>query len=109
MATQYYEHYRQSTLGNTLTEALDELIEAGHLTPQLAMRVLTQFDKSMADALSNSVRSRVAFKGHLHTYNFCDDVWTFTVEHPVFRFDHETVTTKKIKIVACNGRKPGEA
>ncbi|KAI9596100.1 general transcription factor IIA, 2, 12kDa-like protein [Syncephalis fuscata] len=67
---QYYEHYRQSTLGNTLTETLDELIEAGHLTPQLAMRVLSQFDKSMAEALGNSVRNRVGFKGHLHTTIF---------------------------------------
>lgn len=40
--------------------------------------------------------------------SFCDDVWTFTVEQPMFRFDHESVSTKKIKIVACNSKKPGE-
>jgi hypothetical protein len=40
--SQYYEHYRQSTLGRTLTEALDDLISNGQLSPQLGVRVLTQ-------------------------------------------------------------------
>lgn len=40
--SQYYELYRRSTLGFTLTEALDELIQSGHINPQLAMRVLNQ-------------------------------------------------------------------
>lgn len=62
MSTQYYELYRRSTLGVTLTEALDELIQSGHINPQLAMKVLSQFDKSMAEALSDNVRSRVQFK-----------------------------------------------
>jgi transcription initiation factor TFIIA small subunit len=66
MATQpqYYELYRRSTLGVTLTEALDELIQSGHISPQLAMKILTQFDKSMAEALGENVRTRVNFKAY---------------------------------------------
>ncbi len=43
--SQYYELYRRSTLGMTLTDALDEMVTAGELTPTIAMKVLAQFDK----------------------------------------------------------------
>ena len=43
--SQYYELYRRSTLGMTLTDALDEMVTTGELTPTLAMKVLAQFDK----------------------------------------------------------------
>ncbi len=36
--------YRQSKLGDCLVEALDDLINAGKLNPDLAMRVLTEYD-----------------------------------------------------------------
>mmetsp|Transcript_6074 Transcript_6074/g.23385 ORF Transcript_6074/g.23385 Transcript_6074/m.23385 type:complete len:84 (+) Transcript_6074:104-355(+) len=41
----YYELYRRSTLGMTLTDALDEMVTTGELTPTIAMKVLAQFDK----------------------------------------------------------------
>ncbi|KAK9686033.1 Transcription initiation factor IIA subunit 2 [Basidiobolus ranarum] len=107
--TQYYELYRRSTLGMALTDSLDELIQSGHMNPQLAMKVLVQFDKSITEALSSKVRSRATFKGHLDTYRFCDDVWTFIIENPTFRFEHDTVLADKVKIVACNAKKPGDA
>ena len=43
--SQYYELYRRSTLGMTLTDALDELVTDGDLTPSIAMKVLSQFEK----------------------------------------------------------------
>ena len=43
--SQYYELYRRSTLGMTLTDALDEMVTTGELTPTIAMKVLAQFDK----------------------------------------------------------------
>ncbi|KAJ1676846.1 Transcription initiation factor IIA subunit 2 [Spiromyces aspiralis] len=107
--TQYYELYRTSTLGMALTDSLDELIQAGHITPQLAIRVLGQFDRSISDALANKVRARATIKGNLQTYRFCDDVWTFIVKNPSFKFEHDNVTADKVKIVACNARRPGEA
>ncbi|KAJ9067568.1 Transcription initiation factor IIA subunit 2 [Entomophthora muscae] len=85
--SQYYELYRSSTLGMALTDSLDELITSGQINPQLAMKVLTQFDKSVTEALGAQVKSRASFKGHLHTYRFCDDVWTFIIENPTFRFE----------------------
>lgn len=107
-----YQLYRNTTLGNTLQESLDELISVsfmflsilfihpsvkiiqktsksifnplflikfqyGQITPQLALKVLLQFDKSINQALSNKVKSRITFKASkLNTYRFCDNVWT---------------------------------
>ncbi|OAD78526.1 hypothetical protein PHYBLDRAFT_154403 [Phycomyces blakesleeanus NRRL 1555(-)] len=104
----YYELYRRSSIGMALTDSLDELIQSGHINPQLAMRVLTTFDKSISDSLSQLVRNKANVKGHLHTYRFCDEVWTFIIENPNFKFDQESVSADKVKIVACNAKRPGE-
>jgi len=93
-----------------LTDSLDELIQLGQITPQLAMKVLVQFDKSITETLEHKVKHKATFKaGHLHTYRFCDEVWTFIIKNPNFKLEHESVPVDKIKIVACNSKKPGEA
>ncbi|KAJ1669864.1 Transcription initiation factor IIA subunit 2 [Coemansia sp. RSA 1694] len=104
----FYELYRSSTLGTALTDSLDELIQAGHITPQLAIQVLEQFDKSISEALSNKVKAKAVVKGHLRTYRFCDEVWTFDIKNPSFKFDHDLTTANRVKIIACNGRRLGE-
>ena len=45
-----------------LTDSLDELIQSGHINPQLAMRVLTTFDKSISEALAQLVRNKANVK-----------------------------------------------
>ncbi|OEL16394.1 Transcription initiation factor IIA subunit 2 [Dichanthelium oligosanthes] len=60
MAT--FELYRRSTIGMCLTETLDEMVSSGTLSPELAIQVLVQFDKSMTDALENQVKSKVNIK-----------------------------------------------
>ena len=48
-------------------------------------------------------------KGHLDTYRFCDEVWTFLIKDVNFKLDNQNnVTAEKIKIVSCNSKKPGE-
>ncbi|CAG8806622.1 15556_t:CDS:2, partial [Racocetra fulgida] len=68
-------------IGMALTDSLDELIQTSHIDPQLAMKVLLQ-------------------AGHLHTYRFCDEVWTFIIKNPNFKLENEQVHVDKIKIVA---------
>lgn len=66
------------------------------------MKVLTQFDKSMMNALSHQVKNKTQMRGHLHTYRLCDEVWTFIVKNPTFKVDQgDLVNANKIKIVAC--------
>jgi len=99
-----YQLYRNTTLGNTLQESLDELIQCGQITPQLALKVLLQFDKAINTALANRVKNRLMFKGKLNTYRFCDNVWTFVLNDVEFREMQDAVLVEKVKIVACDGK-----
>ena len=101
-----YETYRRSTIGTALTDALDDLFEAQLLTSQLALKVLCQFDKSIADVLANKLRTRATIKGKLDNYRFCDDVWTFEMKRCSLRLDEETIAADNVKIVACNAKRP---
>lgn len=38
----YYQLYRRSSIGMALTDALDELIESGHIAPHLARKVVEE-------------------------------------------------------------------
>ncbi|KAJ3179137.1 Transcription initiation factor IIA small chain (TFIIA 13.5 kDa subunit) [Geranomyces variabilis] len=107
MATAQYELYRRSSLGVALTDTLDELITESHMDPQLAMKVLQQFDLSIGEALHSRVRAKAVIKGHLREYRFCDDVWTFVVDRPTFRLEGGgTIEADRIKFVACTARAP---
>ncbi|KAM7516915.1 hypothetical protein LguiA_006498 [Lonicera macranthoides] len=102
MAT--FELYRRSTIGMCLTETLDEMVSNGILSPELAIQVLVQFDKSMTEALESQVKSKVSIKGHLHTYRFCDNVWTFILQDAHFKSDEIQETVGRVKIVACDSK-----
>ncbi|XP_064645180.1 transcription initiation factor IIA subunit 2-like [Lineus longissimus] len=99
-----YQLYRNTTLGHTLQESLDELIQCSQITPQLALKVLLQFDKAINNALATRVKNRVNFRGKLNTYRFCDNVWTFVLEDVEFRDVQEMAHVDKVKIVACDGK-----
>lgn len=100
-----YQLYRNTTLGHTLQEALDELMQMQMLSPQLALKVLTQFDKSINSALSTRVRQKVNFKADiLNTYRFCDNVWTFMLNGVEFRDVQELSRVDRVKIVACDAK-----
>lgn len=100
-----YQLYRNTTLGHTLQEALDELMQMQMLTPNLALRVLSQFDKSINSALSNRVRHKVNFKAELlNTYRFCDNVWTLMLNNVEFKDLPEINKVDRVKIVACDAK-----
>ncbi|XP_035579133.1 transcription initiation factor IIA subunit 2-like [Zalophus californianus] len=102
-----YQLYRNTTLGNSLQESLDELIQSQQITPQLAFQVLLQFDKAINSALVQRVRNRVNFRGSLNTYRFCDNVWTFVLNDAEFREVTELIKVDKVNIVACDGINTG--
>lgn len=100
-----YQLYRNTTLGHTLQEALDELMQLQLLSPNLALRVLLQFDKSINTALSTRVKTKVNFKAEkLNTYRFCDNVWTFMLNDVEFREVSEIEKVDRVKIVACDAK-----
>jgi len=100
-----YQLYRNTTLGNTFQETLDEYIGAGQISDALAFKMLMQFDKVINNALASKVKSRLAFKAdNLKTYRFCDNVWTFVLCDVEFRESAELLQVDKVKIVACDGK-----
>ncbi|CAH6720625.1 transcription initiation factor IIA subunit 2 [[Candida] jaroonii] len=114
----YYELYRGSTVGTTLFESLDQLITDEKIQPQLAVTILSNFDRIISDMMkpeNNLVKSKLTFKGDLSTYRFCDDVWTFIIKNVNVKLNDvsnsdlsDEVVVDKLKIVACNSRKAGE-
>lgn len=115
------------SIGLALTDTLDDLISDERINPQLAMKILSNFDQAITEALQKNVKARLQFKvgilasarygalaneaqGSLDTYRFCDEVWTFLIKNVTFKMDNgsQSVQADKIKIVSCNAKKPGE-
>ncbi|BFF90552.1 transcription initiation factor IIA subunit 2-like [Drosophila madeirensis] len=97
-----YQLYRTSTLGATLQETLDELVQKGDMTPALARTVLLQYDKSMNEGLKQKAKSQLAFKAtKLQSYQMCDNVWTLKLKDVEFREKDKVLHVDKVKIVAC--------
>ncbi|KAF0268146.1 hypothetical protein FOG51_04010 [Hanseniaspora uvarum] len=137
---QYYELYRRSTIGITLVESLDNLITEGKIEPQLAIMILNSFDKSINNNLkemnvnntigkqtasANANNNKVTIQGDLHTYRFCDEVWTLIIKNCLLKLENgnlrsEEITADttenpdlelkcdKLRIVACSAKKQGE-
>ncbi|KAI0132688.1 transcription initiation factor IIA [Xylariales sp. AK1849] len=105
----FYELYRRSSVGNALTDTLDDLITEHRIDPQLAMKILANFDRAITEVLQDKVRSRLTFKGSLDTYRFCDEVWTFQLKNVTFKLDNggQVVSTDKVKIVSCTAKPQG--
>lgn len=100
-----YQLYRETTLGQTLQDTLDELISGGKLNNNLAARVLREFDKAISVALEHKVRNRLTIKcNRLRTYRFCDNVWTLLLKDAEFREVQELIRVDWVKIVACDGK-----
>ena len=105
-------------------------LQPGNACPRVSDTVLTpqQFDKAMNDALGSSVEttasikararkarslvgafpharpSALCYQGHLDTYRFVDNVWTFFLENATVTFtlggQSDAVTVDKAKIIA---------
>ncbi|KAI9679465.1 MAG: Transcription initiation factor IIA small chain (TFIIA 13.5 kDa subunit) [Caeruleum heppii] len=105
----YYELYRRSSIGSALMDTLDDLITERRIEPQLAIKIMANFDRSITEVLADKVKARLTFKGHLDTYRFCDEVWTFLIKDVNLKLDNQsTIQADKVKIVSCNSKKPGE-
>lgn len=50
------------SIGLALTDMLDDLISEERIHPQLAMKILANFDQAITEALQKSVKARLTFK-----------------------------------------------
>ena len=53
-----------SSIGMALTDTLDDLISERRIEPQLAMKILANFDRSITEVLADKVKARLTFKVH---------------------------------------------
>lgn len=51
-----------NSIGVCLTDTLDDMIGENRLDPQLAMKVVANFDRAMSEVLSDKVKARLTFK-----------------------------------------------
>lgn len=51
-----------SSIGMALTDTLDDLISERRIEPQLAMKILANFDRSITEVLAEKVKARLTFK-----------------------------------------------
>jgi len=84
------------------------MVVKGILSPTIAMKVLSEFDKSMCKSLRSS-KIKASMKGQLHTYRFCGNVWTFIIENATINVSltggtSRDITSKMLKVVACDGK-----
>ncbi|KAI1396227.1 transcription initiation factor IIA gamma chain [Hypoxylon fuscum] len=107
----FYELYRRSSVGSALTDTLDDLITEHRIDPQLAMKILANFDRAITEVLQEKVKARLTFKGSLDTYRFCDEVWTFQLKNVTFKMENggQVVSADKVKIVSCTAKPTGNA
>lgn len=50
------------SIGLALADTLDDLISSRRIEPQLAMRIMANFDQSIASVLGDKVKARMSFK-----------------------------------------------
>ncbi|KAK8193063.1 uncharacterized protein BKA78DRAFT_232954, partial [Phyllosticta capitalensis] len=82
--------YRQTTIGQTLIDTLDGLVQEHRLEPQLYSAVLRHFDCIIADVFRENVRlqrKRMKFKARCPTYRFFDDRWFWLLTRASFKTD----------------------
>jgi Transcription initiation factor IIA, gamma subunit, helical domain len=55
------------SIGASLMDTIDDLINEGHIEPQLAMKILGNFDRIVQEVLADKVKARLTFKVGLHS------------------------------------------
>ena len=96
-----YQLYRNTTLGHTLQEALDELMQLQLLSPTLALKVLLQFDKSINTALNTRLANTYS---QIHLFRvFTYSSFTF---HDHFSDFHNVLFVHSMKLLKWHLMQP---
>lgn len=62
------------SIGLSLTDTLDDLINEGRIEPQLAMKILSTFDRVITEVLAEKVQVKLSFK--VFCPRFCQNNFT---------------------------------
>jgi len=109
-----FAHYRRSTIGQALTNALTDMVVEGSLDNETAENMMFAFDEVINAKLAdtNLVTSNIELKGKLNMYRSCDQVWEFHVQEAAMPISGSTrkgpkrdiLEIDRLMIVAMDGR-----
>jgi transcription initiation factor TFIIA small subunit len=96
--------YRQSTLGKTLMEVLQELEKEKKISEQMSSKVLEIFDRSICEEISTIKKQKATIKAKVTSFKNCDDIWIFYSKDATITITNDKKTTicSKLKIIACD-------
>ncbi|KAG0129648.1 hypothetical protein HOY82DRAFT_670975 [Tuber indicum] len=74
-----WDIYRHASVCVALTDALDELVEAGKIPHSLARRIIYNYDVSVQDNIEKC-GVEIKMKAKVMEYRFVDSVWWFNLK-----------------------------
>lgn len=100
-----FHHYRATSIGQELSETLQEFVDSGLFNEDQKRSIMELFDRAISNALSTWVRSRATIKGPLHHYRNHDDIWTFFLDQIELKLDGSSIRSpEKTKIISVTRR-----
>ena len=103
-----YKHYRESSIGKALEDALDDLVEDAKLTPAQAVSALLQFDVQINKHLSQLPEVQARITGDMQSYRNAENVWNWNLTNAELSFQGpaggqtDEVTATAINMVATD-------
>jgi transcription initiation factor TFIIA small subunit len=97
-----YDMYRDSSVGATLLETLDELIHTGRITGDFASKIVGNFDRIVPQVLGElkDGKHKFSIKAHVIHYNSIEDSWWWTLDRATLNLPGEGyVTVDRFRVV----------
>ncbi len=95
--------YRQSSLGNSLQEVLNELQKEKNLSDEMVKKSMEIFDKCICEELSKIQKSKASIKARVTSFRNCDDIWIFYGKEVTIKSEKEReIYSDKLKIITCD-------
>jgi transcription initiation factor TFIIA small subunit len=113
MNSENYEFYRASSVGEALTETLNDLINENRITGALAVNILHHFDRVVPEVLETELHATMKVKAKIKHYRNVDEVWTFVLKNARFmtkendqkKGEVQEFRAEHMTILACPARK----
>ncbi len=94
--------YRQSSLGKTLSEVLEELQKEDKISNEMLSKTLEIFDRVICEEISKSKKQKASIKAQVTSFKNCDDIWIFYGKNVSVTIEKTNMTSNKLKIIACD-------
>ena len=113
MNTENYKFYRASSVGEALTETLNDLVNENRITGALAVKILHHFDHVVPEVLENELHATMKMKAKIKHYQNVDEVWKFVLRNVCFttkkngpkKDEVQEFRAEHITILACPAKK----